>query len=599
MPWILAPVLALIAAQAWAVRRQATPASLDAKMPARTAQAVLAAWAREPDPQRLTYFADVLRRAGYPIAAARLRARAALIAPPAKPSKAQASGAQAGQGGGDYSVGDLLGGAAGGGVAEAKAAWSAVSDQLTAEGAPAGDIDAAKHAFTDAYNQLNRTASYTSAADLASAAGKYIRAGRTAAGAIEHLGDLVAAGTSGDPPPAQVANTFMGTMIGIVVAAGGLSAGVGAVIMAAVTAVLGLFQELGFFGSPPKGQEVCPGAFADPPAAAVLGACAVVQTTSPKGANGRPVNWPPATPGAGYWRRFPAKSNAEDFAVWYTQNGADRGGAWPKTGIDGRPYPYPDRWWTRSEAWRRLIDAAFPEYRLLECEQQSAACGAPGGTLAEKLSAEMWRRLRPPTPLQLALCDFGAAFFAAWQANKEYALNGLVPQDDWQVLVHVARVWNAAREVGTGQYILTPGPKPGLDLAALPPAASFPPGAGGGSGLPGGGGGAFGTPGLGTFSGGLPACTGEGAPLAYEAYLVGQAMGQGAAEGDPSLFRSGGLALNTGPKKAVKVVPPPPILLHTGKFPPYAWWSLDQWVDAYAPKPNIPIRVAPPPAKAA
>jgi hypothetical protein len=64
----------------------------------------------------------------------------------------------------------------------------------------------------------------------------------------------------------------------------------------------------------------------------------------------------------------------------------------------------------------RPIDHAFPQYRTLE-----------SNTLFHGGS-------------------FQQAFFAAWKMNAAYALNGLKPQDDAQVLLHTLRLWNKAHE---------------------------------------------------------------------------------------------------------------------------------------------------------
>jgi len=61
--------------------------------------------------------------------------------------------------------------------------------------------------------------------------------------------------------------------------------------------------------------------------------------------------------------------------------------------------------------------------------------------------------LNPGTyTMKSTVTDFQKAFFAAWKANQEYALNGLLPQPDGVVLLHLIRLWNAAHK--PGQVIL-------------------------------------------------------------------------------------------------------------------------------------------------
>jgi hypothetical protein len=41
---------------------------------------------------------------------------------------------------------------------------------------------------------------------------------------------------------------------------------------------------------------------------------------------------------------------------------------------------------------------------------------------------------------------FMVAWSTAWKANAAYALNGLSPQPDWMVLLHLIRMWNRAHD---------------------------------------------------------------------------------------------------------------------------------------------------------
>jgi hypothetical protein len=464
-----------------------------------------------------------------------------------------------GQGsGGDFSTTELLGSDDGSvpGIPEAKAAWTTLQNQLTAESKPPSEIKTIKHSFVSAFNSVNDHADFgMNPADIAKAAGSYIKAIRTTAGAIEHVESLVSAAISGGIPPQQLVSTFMGTMIGIIAAAAPATAGVGAVIMAAFTAVMEVLNLLGLFGNSSPGVNVCGSTITGATPSGVVG-CAVVFSHAPPlmraNAPTSPENWP-ASPATPLWRHFPVPSNLDD-AGWF-QGGYGAGISWPKKTSDGTAaYPYPDWWQSECSDILRLIDCAFPHYRLVECDASMGS--ALGESTAEGAQA---------------LSNFMGAFFVAWKANAEYALNGLVPKDDSQVLLHVARLWNLAHDEGAGVDLVR-GNMPSLDYSQMPPPTHF----GGGLGLA--------TP----SPMPLPGC----APgmLPYEAYLVGQLLNTGAASGpDAGLFRNGYiLHLHTGPKKSVTNVSPRTIPLHIGAgtsraLAVYKQWNLHQWVDHYTP----------------
>jgi len=134
-----------------------------------------------------------------------------------------------------------------------------------------------------------------------------------------------------------------------------------------------------------------------------------------------PIVQSPSSPN---WRKFPDPSNQDWFG----------------------PYV----WFNRM----RKIDAVFPEFRQLECEAATLYGSAPQE-------------------------QFLAAFYGAWKANKEYALNGLNAAPDWQVLINTVRMWNLAHEDGAGysfypadpQYLLKP-PGPG-DLRCTTPSILY------------------------------------------------------------------------------------------------------------------------------
>lgn len=287
-------------------------------------------------------------------------------------------------------------------------AWSQVQSQLAAEKASPLDVAAAQNDLANAFDNLTSSAAGfgLSATDALSAAQQYTIAGRTVLGAVNHVQGLVSALQGADPSKAF--SLFTGTMVGAAVAAGALSAGIGSIIVAGVGVAINLLKNVGFFGATPSGKEICSGLYINPPPILQVGC---VGTSAV-----------PIAVSSGNWRRFPKKTggNTNDVS-WYTSAYATWAGSPSGQAVLWSGFPN-----------ARLIDSAFVDYYYLGC-----------------------------APVPSALASFHSAFVAAWIANKEYELNGLQSQPDWQVLLHLVRVWNRAHQ-STSTYDLSGSPKPNV-----------------------------------------------------------------------------------------------------------------------------------------
>src|SRR5262249_4259354 len=117
------------------------------------------------------------------------------------------------------------------------------------------------------------------------------------------------------------------------------------------------------------------------------------------------------------WRKFPSTGD---------QAPPPAGGGWYEatTTLDGRHYFRP-------------IDLAFPVFHHLECEAIKGY--ALQGTSIKEIGLVQGA----------AVAEFLMAFYAAWKTNAERALNGQNALPDWQVLLHVLRLWNRTHESTT------------------------------------------------------------------------------------------------------------------------------------------------------
>lgn len=272
---------------------------------------------------------------------------------------------------------------------QGSSAWGTISTQLSAEGADQPTIAAAQNTFTTAWNNLSTTFGMDADSALTGAQ-QYTFAASTLTGAVSTVQGLVGGARSMATPAGALSaiNMFTGSMVGIAVAAGAASAGVGAVIVAAVAIAGEVLQSI--LGEP-AGVEVCPGVSCNPaPKWVIQCVCCYGNAYSP-GQNG--------------WRPFPTDS------AWFTQGAT----AILKDGYTGETTAVVYGQENTNPNFPWPIQQLFPEYMSVVYVVPSAA-----------------------------LFPFHSAFVAAWKANKEYALNGQKCQDDETVLQHTVLLWNRA-----------------------------------------------------------------------------------------------------------------------------------------------------------
>jgi hypothetical protein len=296
-------------------------------------------------------------------------------------------------------------------------AWKVVAGQIQAEGGDTTAVQTAASDFVDAYQQM--TSGSAGFGVLTSDALKYAQdftiAGRTVLGAVNHVQGLIAAAQGANTPAevAQVFNMFTGTLVGAVVAAGAVSAGVGSLIVAGVGVAMELLASSGLLGTAPTGTLVCQSGGAK----MVVNPTPTIQVGCATTTSGKVINQ-----GAANWRTFPKKnSTIPGDADWFNASSSywhgDSWGGWPSL---------------------RLVDSAFPVYHYMACNQ---------------------------VPSELS--GFNQMWTQAWTANAEYALNGLKAQEDAQVLLHCVRIWNRAH-TSASYYDLTPATFfGGTDAAAI------------------------------------------------------------------------------------------------------------------------------------
>lgn len=303
--------------------------------------------------------------------------------------------------------------------------WGTIQAQLGKENASATDVNAAKNAFATSFEQLTSVPGQDAGQALG-AAQQYVMAGQTVYGAVQNVAGLIRSAQGGNP--VGLVESFTGVMVGASITGGALTAGVGAAIVGAVDLVLTLLQGAGLFGSAP-GTTICPGmtlkgaTFAIPrfdPAGSGNACCGVISTPAQ------------ISPGAPTWRPFPdptkdgdrpwfapSSSVVQQFdwlgATFYFGNSAGSsiigGGS-----VVGQTPPL------------RPIDIAFPQYHSLEC----MAAGLSDSSQTSR---------------------FYASFFAAWKLNAAYALNGLTPQPDANVMLQALRFWNRAHARSIGPIV--------------------------------------------------------------------------------------------------------------------------------------------------
>lgn len=284
-----------------------------------------------------------------------------------------------------------------------KAHWDSIESQLGAEGAPQEAVNFAKLQMANAFNGLASQFGMDGPTAAANA-GQFVSLGETAAGALAQVQALVASG--GPTAAVQVGQQITGLIIGGLTASGVVTAGVGAAVIAGVAAVASVLLDL--FGGPPKPSETVCGLTVSGSSLPdfVVGCMTCRENTCH---DPDPKNCA-ISPGSPLWRSFPDPGQDPD---WYRLDMANPTTNWK------------DAQWSAVTVGGggRLIDYAFYEYRHLEC--RGAFPFIPAGD--------------PSLPTVNQFLD---AFFAAWKANRSYALNRLTPQPDWRVLVQVLKTWN-------------------------------------------------------------------------------------------------------------------------------------------------------------
>ena len=343
-------------------------------------------------------------------------------------------------------------------------AWNDVQKQIESE-YPAGSGELqdamlqAKTAMGNAYSGLAQLAGVDPGV-IANKARDYVLLGKTIAGAVSTIEGLIQDMNNGTVTPAVV-GSFIGTMVGLGIAFGVVSAGVGAAIVGAVGAIVALFQQFGLFQPGPSGggnQQICTagadgsdvyigqngpvyssGSLQIDDSRYRLGytiRCLAAYVVDPQHCRIEPSSYA--------WRHFPNPGNPNDSA-WFKFGAAGGGngsgqpdGVWQfGWGGTGNNVVIYSMGWSKpndSNAFANLnirpIDAAFTYWRYLECRMDQVQRGESQLGLSGNDQAMM--------------LDFERAFFQAWKANEEYALNGLQPQDPGQVLINLVRLWNMA-----------------------------------------------------------------------------------------------------------------------------------------------------------
>lgn len=296
------------------------------------------------------------------------------------------------------------------GNADFASAWSDVQAQLTAEGYGPDSLTAktvANH-FADVYDNLASELGIDPAT-ATDAAKQFIIAGQTVAGAVHTVEQIQGAISGGDPSAAF--NILTGAMVAAATSTGLVTAGAGALITIGVSVAVDTLSKLGLFGHAPQGQEWCSGLRSTATPIIQVGCVATFGPSTLIYRNGSP-----------YWRRFPKRSGGNTNDDWWFNakgvQGGISGGGFNTVEWSGNPNG-PKTYW-QSYGNNRLIDSAFADFHYLSC--QTVPKGLEG---------------------------FSDAFTQAWTANKEYELNGLKSQPDWQVLRTLIGIWNRAHDGAT------------------------------------------------------------------------------------------------------------------------------------------------------
>ena len=301
-------------------------------------------------------------------------------------------------------------------------------------------LNVAKLSYVSEYEALLKNGLNEVVTDPAAAAKQFVLVGNSIAGAVQTVGGLINTFDKAQTLQAdvQIGSAFCGVMISIATAAGAISAGLGALIVGLIGAAVSLLQQAGLFKTTqniPISKQICSNVFVDVTANLPVSTNQYGVTTTRSiplaftvGCVAAYTETPQISPGAQNWRSFPTYkaplptdrcvdlSEQDTYGpdlAWFVPISKCGPGVGPwknavwSTGHTGDDPPN----WAQTD--KRAIDAAFPVFRYLECEMS-----------------------------QSGVTDFQKAFFAAWKANKEYELNGLVSQPDYIVFLHLVRLWN-------------------------------------------------------------------------------------------------------------------------------------------------------------
>jgi hypothetical protein len=330
-------------------------------------------------------------------------------------------------------------------------AWGDIQTHLDAEGAgPLGAdvtrLEGAKTAFTDSFQQLSTGFGLSSGVDIATKAKSAVLLGHTLSGAISSVTGLVNSVTSGNS--LEVGQAFIGTMVAAMTISGVATAGVGAAIVGAVGAVMSMLGPM--LGKPPAPE---------------YSICADSRYTTRNkpdwtvgcvAAYGNKIS-----PGSSNWRPFPNEANKYKGSGpvtamtrwdsnWFVKppdilsgstGGSTVGGT---TDSDNAEFTYSTH---DNGANLPLIDVAFPNYRAVvgsrgnvRVSNSSFMSAHPGVSLGQ---GDMW----------VNVPGFLDAYMTAWKHNQEYILNGIIPQSDEDVLIHLLRLWNHSHSGPTYELV--------------------------------------------------------------------------------------------------------------------------------------------------
>lgn len=291
-------------------------------------------------------------------------------------------------------------------------AWNQIQGQLNAEGTDVSGVNAAKEAMINSFSQLASDTLGVTGDEAIQASQQYVMLGQTAIGAVQTVGGLISAAQNVNSAGSFIAvsQAFTGVMIGAATAAGALSAGIGSAIILGVGALLNALGAAGFFGPSGGFQGPCGQTLSQPPD--LIAGCVIAYGQGAK-----------VQPGSPNWRAFPQNVRCPTIPCNDSSGNALSDGIWYQPALISGPNGL-NVWGTKWKGltWEailqqssslRFIDIAFSNFhQVVEVDGPKSA--------------------------------FLSAFSAAWRHNAEYALNGLTPQPDEQVLIHCVRLWNRA-----------------------------------------------------------------------------------------------------------------------------------------------------------